>query len=460
MARELSQNTQLRQSLGINAQMRDSLDVLQAPSLELRELLRHKLESNPALEEIAPDFSAPSSPDTEEGNEAYDGDDYDYSYDYLPQKKSDKDASETYDFLVNSIEYKSTLREELVNQAACDCKDESVVKAFIELCNHLDSRGFLPLGIAETLTADGFTSEQINEALELLKSMEPAGIGASDLRECFLLQLERLDLHDSLAYEIVDEHYDLFVKRKVADLAEKCATTPAKIENAFNVLAKLHTSPAREYEQEEATHIWPDARIYKAKDGSLKCEVLDTFLPRLKISDDYRDMLAKGELEGEGKSYIKEKISEAKALVSSLQERKNTILRITELILKKQKAFFEGGNLQPMTMTNIAEELGINPSTVSRALSGKYLEIPNAIKPYEFFFSTAVSKNGESALSNNSVKEEIKRIIESENPKKPYSDSEICEILAESSINIARRTAAKYREELGIPVKTLRKRFS
>ena len=104
--------------------------------------------------------------------------------------------------------------------------------------------------------------------------------------------------------------------------------------------------------------------------------------------------------------------------------------------------------------------MGINPSTVSRALSGKYLEIPNAIKPYEFFFSTAVSKNGESALSNNSVKEEIKRIIESENPKKPYSDSEICEILAESSINIARRTAAKYREELGIPVKTLRKRFS
>ena len=179
MARELSQNTQLRQSLGINAQMRDSLDVLQAPSLELRQLLRRKLESNTALEEIAPDYTSPDSPgrDTEENNETYD--DYDYGYDDYAPKKSDKDASETYDFLVNSIEYKSTLREELVNQAACDCKDESVVKTFIELCNHLDSRGFLPLGITETLEADGYKKGQINEALELLKSMEPAGIGAA-----------------------------------------------------------------------------------------------------------------------------------------------------------------------------------------------------------------------------------------------------------------------------------------
>ncbi|MFI3291288.1 MAG: RNA polymerase factor sigma-54 [Opitutales bacterium] len=447
----LSQSMQLKQSLALSQRMLNSLDILQYTALDLKNLVREKLNSNPLIEEVQVEVPAQKKEEYESS--------YDNFKSYNNYSNTLADAN-TYDFIVNSIEDKTTLREELIRQASLDCDDIEVLKAFVAECECLDERGFL----AENdlyLLENEFDKDILAKALELLQSMEPAGIGAKDLRDCFLIQLLRMDQEYSLAYEILDDQYELFTKRKVQEISKNCNVSVAQVEGAILLISKLDTAPARSYYNESSNYVWADARIFRDKYGKLACELTNNHIPQIRINDSYRQMIAENKFSKEDKSYIKEKMTEAKSLMGAIEDRQSTLLRITNFIIEKQEAFFSGGELKPMTMAEVAQALELHPSTISRALAGKNVETAKGLKDYKSFFSNAIeTKGGSESLSSDSIKEAIQRIVDSENTRKPYSDSQISEMLAKDNMNIARRTVAKYREELLIPSKTLRKRFN
>jgi len=435
MSDKLTQN--LKTKMILTSDMRKNLDILQANNLSLQHIIRHNIESNPMLEEVQPEPERETDDDFEETS--------------IPEDSN----FNKHDFLLNSIPQNRTLREDLISQVYCDYKDEDMLKTFARLCEYLDERGFLEDDSIFSMIDEGFEKEKVEESVKILRSLEPAGVGAKDMRDCFLLQLERTQ--NILAYRIIDECYDLFLKRKIVDIAKKLCASKSAIENAFETLSKLHTSPSREYENQDEDFIFADIAIVCEND-ELRVELLDKFMPELRINNDYRAMLASGRFADSDGNYLREKIGDAKFLIKAIKERNQTLLAIANYVANFQRDYFFGGNLKNLTMTKVAEELNFHLSTISRAVSEKYVYTNSGIKPLKFFFANAFeSENGEELLSD-AVKKEISKLIEEENTNAPLSDSQITDLLKERNMEISRRTVAKYRDELGIASKSMRKR--
>jgi RNA polymerase sigma-54 factor len=475
----LSQSQKQTQSLSIAPQLQNSLKILQSASFDLRTAILAELQRNPLLEELpieSVSVEAESELIQEDGdsrNEELDFDNDDFSIlekisdDYMESQMtdtvmsgSDLQMQERRDHFLNSLTQEESLQQHLIDQVSlCDC-DDPTKENLVLLIGSLDENGYLTESPSNLSLQLNIPYPKFLEALEILKTFNPSGIGAKDLQECLLIQLQRNQREDSLAYSIIDKAYPLLLRRRIQEIAKKLKVSDEAIQKALEEIASMDPAPGKRFSDDSNTVIEPDIRIFQ-EDDLWKIELNNEYIPKLRISQKYKDLLAQGSLNKKEKEYLVENMRSGKFLINSLDQRQNTLKKISQKIIDQQPKFFVQTNptLQPMTMQQIAEDVGVHETTISRAIANKYVKTPHGVFPLKHFFNSGFTSDSGESIANRSIKETIEKIIQKEDPKKPISDQSISKELEKEGIKIARRTVAKYREQLGILPTHLRRRF-
>jgi RNA polymerase sigma-54 factor len=301
----------------------------------------------------------------------------------------------------------------------------------------------------------------VQEALAALKAFDPPGIGAQTLAECLLAQLASLGRGDALPARIVRDHFELLTRRRIPEIARKLGASADDIQGAIEEIGRLDPAPGRRFADDSNRVVVPDVTVEK-DGGEWKIHLNNDYIPRLRISSTYREMIAKGTLAKTERDYLRERIRSGKFLIDSIEQRQRTIERITREILAAQSEFFERGvaQLKPLTMTRIADIVGVHETTVSRAIANKYIKTPHGVFEFKYFFTPGYQADGGASVSNTSVKEMIADLVAGEDKGSPLSDQDLVARLLGKGITIARRTVAKYREELGILPSNLRRDYA
>jgi RNA polymerase sigma-54 factor len=373
---------------------------------------------------------------------------------------SDLQMQERRDHFLNSLTQEESLQQHLIDQVSlCDC-DDPTKENLVLLIGSLDENGYLTESPSNLSLQLNIPYPKFLEALEILKTFNPSGIGAKDLQECLLIQLQRNQREDSLAYSIIDKAYPLLLRRRIQEIAKKLKVSDEAIQKALEEIASMDPAPGKRFSDDSNTVIEPDIRIFQ-EDELWKIELNNEYIPKLRISQKYKDLLAQGSLNKKEKEYLVENMRSGKFLINSLDQRQNTLKKISQKIIDQQPKFFVKTNptLQPMTMQQIAEDVGVHETTISRAIANKYVKTPHGVFPLKHFFNSGFTSDSGESIANRSIKETIEKIIQKEDPKKPISDQSISKELEKEGIKIARRTVAKYREQLGILPTHLRRRF-
>lgn len=460
------------QKLAIGPQMQQSLQILQAPTLELRQIIQQEVEINPVLELESPEVSledaVPDDPDNREERDELDIlSQMDEEWrEYWAQSRAQSGSrtaedQERWQFLMDSIVAPTTLQEHLLSQLHT-AEATTAVAGHVEfLIGNLDDRGFLNTPIEELSLQHGIPIDVLRQAKDLLISFDPVGVGADDLRECLLIQLERLGKRQSLAHRLVDMHLDDLANKRYPILARKMGVPVEQISRAADFISTLDPRPASRFSASTNNYVTPDI-IVEHQAGDWVPVMNNDELPHLRLSNAYKDMLSQPGSSTEVRNYIREKLRSGKFLIRSIQQRQQTIYKISVQILAHQREFLEKGTscLRPLNMAQVADEVGVHETTVSRAISGKYMATPHGVFELKFFFSHGVRTESGEDLSNTSVKNAIADLIKGEPKSKPLSDDKLAKILDQQGIKVARRTVAKYREALGILPSHLRKSFS
>ncbi len=309
------------------------------------------------------------------------------------------------------------------------------------------------------MEATGKDRDMIDEVLCVIRSFEPIGVGASDLRECLLLQLERKGEIDSLEHRVVDQHMEALGRRRFPEIARALGVEIDEVQDVAENIGQLEPRPGRAFlPDSEAMVVMPEVFV-NWKDGDYVVTSNREEMPQVRISNDYKDILAGARDAKDVREYIRSKIRDGKFLIKSIQQRHDTILKIAKEIVKRQRAFMDEGvsNLKPMTMAEVAEVVEVHETTVSRAVAGKYMQTPQGLFEMRYFFTSALKTATGQDISNASVKQVINDLIENEDKSKPFSDEQIVKILADKDLKIARRTVAKYRGELNILSSNMRR---
>ena len=471
------------QALLFGPQLRHSLKILQVPALELRNVILEELQSNPVLEELpmetesveeltrSPEDSESRAEDRHNPQEM----NFKEEYDVLQKLDADwkehffqiettnpfttDDAIRRHHFL-NSFVSKKSLQEHIMEQAQMtECSDEEL-ETIEHLAGSLDDRGYLTAEVKEVAEFAEKRFETVRSALDLLKSLDPPGIGCRDVPESLLVQLETLGKEKSLAARIIRDEYKLLLRRRIPDITKKLGVTSDDVQDAIEEIGRLDPAPGRSFIEDSNFAINPDITIKKQGDN-WKVTLNSTYIPRLRLSQYYKNLVAEDKLGSKEKAYIRDKIRSGNFIISSIDQRQQTLKRIAEAILETQMDFFEEGvsKLHPLTMNQIGKKLELHGTTISRAIANKYVETPYGVFELKYFFASGYESEDGESISSRSIKESISQIVESEFPKKPFSDQKIVEILKGKNIKIARRTVAKYREELGILSTSLRRRY-
>ena len=453
MQMDLKLNISQKQKLILTQIMQQSINVLQMSAYDLREYIEKEFEENPILEA---DFNLIESKDNIDNTQLskYLNDRYDENYNY---QHNNEDEVSVFNFISDKKSLKDYLYEQL-GEIKSDIKIKKVVSYMIE---SLDSRGYLENTLEEICSDLGIDEEKVQNALEILQSLEPCGIGARDLKECLLIQLKNKGILDEIIKEIVLKYLECIADCKYNYIAKELKITAKEVQAYGDIIKSLEPKPSRGYYTgEEVKFIIPDAYIVKIGD---KYNVImnKDIIPNITINNLYKQEILNGKNKKEVE-YVKEKVNDAMGLINDIEQRNNTILKLLECIVKKQKAYFENGQeyLKPMTLRDLADEMDLHESTVSRAIKDKYiLTSRGTVKIKDLFCNGIVSSgiNGE-GVSTNTIKNKIKQLIQLENKNKPLSDQAICDLLKKEHIDISRRTVAKYREELGIKSSSKRKR--
>ena len=501
----LSQKLSLQQVLA--PQLQQSLALLQAPVMELRALVDQELARNPVLEEVtegdspartellesgASELDAAPKQDAEGGSKL-DGapelpstsdapsekaepvDEFQAEFERLAQLddswrehfsqtnlplRSREDEEEHRQFMLNSLVARTSLQEHLLNQVRMSDLTEEQKKVAEMIVGNLDDHGYLKASVNELSLATGFSAKQIEEVLKVVQSFHPPGVGARDLRECLMLQLERAGRTRSLEYRLLRDHFPALARRRLPDLARAVGRPISAIQTAVERIGRLEPRPGRDFDSGEQTYVVPELAIEKV-DGDYVVVMNEEFVPRLRISNTYKDLMSQSDSPREVRDYIREKIRAGKFVIKSIQQRQTTIRGIAEEIIKRQREFLEHGisHLRPMTMSQVAEAVGVHETTVSRAVSGKYIKTPQGVFEMKSFFTSGLPTEGGEDLSSKSVKDMLAQLVAHEDPKKPLSDDDLVQALHAKGIKIARRTVAKYRTELGILPSHLRRAY-
>lgn len=453
MQMDLKLNIYQKQKLILTQVMQQSINVLQMSANDLREYIEKEFEENPILEA---EFNSIESKDNIDNTQLakYLNNRYDENYNY---QYNNEDEISVFNFISDKKSLKDYLHEQL-GEIKSDIKIKRVVSYMIE---SLDSKGYLENTLEEICIELGIDEERGKKALEILQSLEPCGIGARNIKECLLIQLKEKGILDEIIQEIILKYLEYIADCKYNYIAKELKITPKEVQAYGDIIKGLEPKPSRGYYTgEEVKFIIPDAYIVKVGE---KFNVImnKDIIPNITINNLYKQEILSGKNKKEAE-YVKEKVNNAMGLINDIEQRNNTILKLLECIVKKQKAYFENGKeyLKPMTLKELAEELSIHESTVSRAIKDKYiLTSRGTVKIKDLFCNGIVSSrvNGED-ISTNNIKNKIKQLIKLENKNKPLSDQAICDLLNKEYIDISRRTVAKYREELGIKSSSKRKR--
>lgn len=487
------------QSLVLAPQLRQSLKILQVAALDLRSVIQEELQSNPTLEELpmegvsldrdaetpeeganpdadaAGDLSAAPADDGEPGKRHDEMDftrdrefeilgkiDQDWR-DHLSQAggqpHTTEDAERRQHFL-DSLVNETSLQEHLMRQAELSDLAEPEMAAMRHLVGGIDDRGFLTQSPPDVALQTGLPLDSVQRALAILRTFDPPGIGAEDLAGCLLAQLTAKGRGDSVAARIIREHFELLKRRRIPELSRKIAADPEDVQSAIEEIGRLDPAPGRRFAEDSNRVVVPDVTV--ERDGEDWKIILNSdYIPRLRISSAYRELIAKGSLSKQDRDYLRERMRSGKFLIDSIEQRQRTIERITREIINAQREFFENGvsSLKPLTMTQVAEVVGVHETTVSRAIANKYIRTPHGVFEFKYFFTPGYQSDGGASVSNTSVKEMIADLINLEDRSSPLSDQDLVAKLRERGITIARRTVAKYREELGILPSNLRRDY-
>lgn len=454
MQMDLKLNISQKQKLILTQIMQQSINILQMSAYDLREYIEKEFEENPILEA---EFNLIESKEDIDNTQLskYLNDRYAENYNY---QYNNEDEVSVFNFIADKKSLKDYLYEQL-GEVKSDIKIKKIVSYMIE---SLDSRGYLENTLEEICNHLGVDEEKGKNALEILQSLEPCGIGARDLKECLLIQLKNKDILDEIIKEIILKYLECIADCKYNYIAKELKITPKEVQAYGDIIKSLEPKPSRGYYTgEEVKFIIPDAYIVKIGD-KYKVIMNKDIIPNITINNLYKQEILNGKNKREVE-YVNEKVNDAISLINDIEQRNNTILKLLECIVKKQRAYFENGQeyLKPMTMRDLADEMCLHESTVSRAIKDKYiLTARGTVKIKDLFCNGIVSSgiNGED-VSTNTIKNKIKQLIKLENKNKPLSDQAICDLLNEEDIAISRRTVAKYREELGIKSSSKRKRF-
>ncbi len=497
MVQGLQLSQRLTQSLILAPQLQQSLALLQAPTLELKALVEQELQQNPVLEEVAApepdspdqiatdDSDAPAAADpaaspedtafdaAQEKNAETPVDDFQVEFDRLvqldqewrdhfsqtslPIRQSTEDE-ERRQFMLDSLVAGTSLAQALMEQLRdTDLSEEQ--RGIAELIiGSIDDYGYLKATVEELSVSMNLPVEKISGVLKVIQTFDPPGIGAANLRECLLLQLDRSGQQDTLEYRIVHDFMDALGKRRIPEIARGTGRTIEDVQNALGRIARLEPRPGRAFLPDTDQYVLPEVFVQKVG-NDFAVTTNDEHIPHLRISNIYKDLMAQGGNSAEVKNYIREKIRAGKFLIKSLHQRQQTILNIGKEIVKRQHEFMEKGvaYLKPMTMAQVAEVVGVHETTVSRAVSAKYMQTPQGVFEMKFFFTAGLQTASGAGVSNTSVKDMIAEIFKSEDTNRPLSDQEVVKMLGDKGITIARRTVAKYRGELNILPSNLRK---
>src|ERR1700733_6255778 len=346
-----------------------------------------------------------------------------------------------------------TLADHLHSQLAVLIMSEDVRDAADNIIGNLDENGYLPATLEEIADTGQHSMEEMQDALRIVQSLDPAGVGAKDVRECLLLQLESRNGKGGVAWQIVSNHLKLVETRQFKELAKVLGRPLEHIQIALDVIRHLDPYPGLRYSDQGARQIEPDVYIFKEGDEYI-IQLNDDDLPQLRLNAQYRKMLDRDQVPSkEIRNYVKDRYAAAIQLIKNIEQRKQTILKVCQSIVRRQADFLENGIdlLKPMMIKEIAEEIGVHPSTVSRAVSSKYAHTPQGVFELRYFFSEAVQGPSGGATPLLILKRRVKKMIEEENPAHPLTDEQITERLQAEGIEVTRRTVAKYREDMRIP---------
>jgi len=483
----LNQSTQLRQELKINPRLYQAMDLLYMPLLDLQQHLKQELLNNPFLEMVEPEEE-----EEEEGAEAAEetqtpeeektpNDEIDWEGILLDGfdaggRREEHEEKEYYEpVTVDTRDLSDHLRDQI---ALLDLDPRQMLLAE-EFIGNINEDGYLAcpvedirqsindvvLKAAEATDRDPdevpvYTEEEVARMLETVQALDPAGVGARDLRECLMLQLKDAGLEQSVPYRLVRDCFDELINHRWSEISKRFGISPADVQKAADEIAKLDPKPGLVYSDASDNYIIPDLVVEKI-DGRYHVFLNDANLPRLKLSRAYQEIARdKKKFEGENKEFISNKLNSANWMIQAIEQRRQTMLKVMNYIVERQRDFFEKGvqYLKPLTLREVAEVISMHESTVSRVTNEKFVQTPRGVLPLKFFFSSGLSTTGGEDVSARGIKDQIQKLVENEDPKHPLTDQAIVNILKESGVQIARRTVAKYRDQLGVLSARMRKR--
>jgi len=463
-----SLDLRLSQRLALTPSLLQKIELLQLNKLELQEMLNRELIENPILEEI-PEAEIPRalllsdtgmpeeiiSRDIPPSRDRDSFEEIDFRYffnDYLDtgyrnseMEDPDRPGFETF------LSQQPSLEEHLNWQLGLmDIKPE-IEQVAAEIIGNLNEDGYLSLSLEELTEVCGCDMMEAEEALRVVQEMDPIGVGARDLKECLLLQLANLGMKDSLAWKIISEHSVLLEGRKFKEIASAAGVSFEEVLRAVESIKGLIPKPGWKYNNQRTTYVQPEVVITKI-DDEFVILLNDEGMPQLRLNAGYRDLLRSGDISGEARDFLKEKFRSAVDLLRSVSQRKQTIYKVCVCIVNRQKEFLEKGPayLKSMLIKDVAGELGVHSSTISRVVTNKYVDTPQGVMELRKFFTMGVENASGDDMSIVQVKLKIRKLIEEENKKKPYSDEQLGQLLHRDNVFITRRTVAKYREQMQI----------
>jgi len=472
MAIGMKQTLKMQQSLVMTPQLQQAIKLLQLSRLELETLVNKEMTENPVLEESQEQEERDKKAQTEsedrnvkegrekivEGEDSFDWQSYVESYN--PSPPSIRVRQEEEGGYNNVMTRTTDLSSHLLWQLQMSRLSDEEEKIGMLIIGNLNEDGYLKLLLEELAAKEGISLKVCEKVLSQIQEFDPVGVGSRNLEECLLAQVRQLKLKQSYVEDVIKNHLHLLENKNYPALGKALGISMEKVMEVTKIIFELEPKPGRSFSSGETHYITPDVYVTKMN-GRYVVTLNEDGLPRLRISNFYKNALQGKTASQLTKDYIQEKLRSAVWLIRSIHQRQRTIYKVTESIVKYQMEFLDHGlsRLRPMVLRNVAEDIGMHESTVSRVTTNKYAHTPQGIFELKYFFNTSIGKSGEVQVASESVKDKLKKFVGSEDPKHPFSDQKLVELLKESGISIARRTIAKYREILGILPSSKRKKY-
>jgi RNA polymerase sigma-54 factor len=472
MAIQQKLHTKLVQKLILTPSLQQAIKLLPMSTLELADLLNQEMVENPLLEEVPTEELQPAEQQqakeaeqpAAEKADAWDDADYEYFFgDYLDDGYRSRTPAEVKELppIENTLSTAASLADHLLWQLSLQTDDERLKEIGRAILGNLDDDGYLVASVEEIAAMGDWPVADVERALQHVQTFDPIGVAARDLQECLWLQIRHLGLEGTPTEKIVTEHLRLLQNHQVPEIARKLGMTIDDLKEHIEIIRNLDPKPGSRYNPSQSQYVIPDVYVVKVEDQYVAA-LNEEGLPQLRISPVYRRLLDKtvgGEQNDETRAYVKDKFRSALWLIKSVDQRQKTIHKVATSIINFQREFLDHGieYLRPLVLRDVANDIGMHESTVSRVVNNKYMHTPQGVFELKYFFHSGISSSYGESVSSVTIKQRIRKIIDNEDPRKPLSDSKIVSILQKEGLMLARRTIAKYREELKIPTSNQRK---